>query len=114
MRITERATSFLRNDKLDANTFFNNRAGVVKQGFRRNEFGGTAGGPIRKDRTFFFADYQGIRLAQPLTITNTIPTVAQRNMIVTGNFGALGTPITILLQRPPRAELPPARHLLTV
>ncbi len=87
------AYEFLRNDKLDANTFFNNRAGVKKQSFRRNEFGATAGGPIRKDRTFFFADYQGIRLAQPLTITQTIPTVAQRNMIVTGNFAALGTPI---------------------
>ena len=45
---------FLRNDKLDANTFFNNRQGVRKSAFRRNEFGGTIGGPIQKDRTFFF------------------------------------------------------------
>jgi hypothetical protein len=87
------AYEFLRNDKLDANTFFNNRVGIAKPGFRRNEFGATAGGPIRKDRTFFFADYQGIRLAQPLTITDTIPTLAQRTMLVTGNFGALGAQI---------------------
>jgi hypothetical protein len=87
------AYEFLRNDKMDANTFFNNRAGVAKQGFRRNEFGGTVGGAIRKDKTFFFADYQGIRLAQPLSITETIPTLAQRNMLVTGNFGSLGTQI---------------------
>ncbi len=51
------AYEFLRNDKLDANTFFNNRAGRPKQPFRRNEFGATIGGPIRRDRTFFFADY---------------------------------------------------------
>src|SRR6185437_14973667 len=59
------AYEFLRNDKLDANTFFNNLTGAPKPGFRRNEFGGTVGGPIHKDKTFFFADYQGIRLAEP-------------------------------------------------
>src|SRR5438445_7223257 len=56
------AYEFLRNDKLDANTFFNNRLGVGKPPFRRNEFGATAGGRIRRDKTFFFADYQGIRI----------------------------------------------------
>jgi hypothetical protein len=87
------AYEFLRNSVMDANAFFNNRAGVAKPGFRRNEFGATAGGPIRKDKTFFFADYQGIRLAQPLTIVSTIPTVVQRNMLLTGDFGNLGTQI---------------------
>ena len=42
-----------------------------------------AGGPVRKNKTFFFADYQGIRLRQPRTITSTIPTLAQRSMMVT-------------------------------
>ena len=87
------AYEFLRNDKMDANTFFNNLAGAPKPAFRRNEFGATVGGPIRKDKTFFFADYQGIRLAQPETITSTIPTLAQRNMILTGDFSGLGTTI---------------------
>ena len=87
------AYEFLRNSVMDANTFFNNRSGIAKPGFRRNEYGGTVGGPIRKDKTFFFADYQGIRLAQPQTITSTIPTVAQRNMLVTGDFSGLGTTI---------------------
>ena len=87
------AYEFLRNDKLDANTFFNNRQGVAKPGFRRNEFGATVGGPIRRDKTFFFADYQGIRLRQPQTVTSTIPTLPLRNMVTTGNFSALGTPI---------------------
>lgn len=87
------AYEFLRNNRLDANTFFNNRSGVVKPAFRRNEFGGTLGGPIRKDRTFFFGDYQGIRLRQPRTVISTIPTLAQRQWIATGDFSALGTTI---------------------
>jgi hypothetical protein len=84
---------FIRNDKLDANGFFNNRAGVERPAFRRNEFGGTVGGPIRKDRTFFFADYQGIRVRQPLPTVSTIPTMEHRNMFATGNFTALGAQI---------------------
>jgi hypothetical protein len=87
------AYEFLRNDKLDANTFFNNRSGAPKPAFRRNEFGATTGGPIRRDKTFFFADYQGLRIRQPQTITSTIPTIAQRNMVVTGDFSNLGRAI---------------------
>lgn len=87
------AWEFLRNDKLNANTFFNNRQGVVRPPFRRNEFGATFGGPIVHNKTFFFADYQGIRLAQPQTITTTIPTLALRQMAITGDFSGLGTPI---------------------
>src|SRR5215813_5239838 len=87
------AWEFLRNDKLNANTFFNNRQGVARPPFRRNEFGGTIGGPIIRNKTFFFADYQGIRLTQPQTITTTIPTLAQRQMVITGDFSAFGVPI---------------------
>ncbi len=81
---------FVRNDKFDANGFFNNRAGVERPALRRNEFGGTVGGPIRKDRTFYFADYQGIRVRRPLGAVSTIPTLAQREGFATGNFSALG------------------------
>ena len=84
---------FFRNDKLDANTFFNNRSAIEKPSFRRNEFGGTIGGPIRRDRTFFFGDYQGIRIRQPRSTVSTIPTLAQREMVRTGDFSGLGTPI---------------------
>ena len=52
---------FLRNDAFDANNFFNNRAGRAKPDFKQNQFGGTFGGPIIKDKTFFFGDYQGLR-----------------------------------------------------
>lgn len=81
---------FFRNDKLDANTFFNNRGGVERPAFRRNEFGGTIGGPLRRDRTFIFGDYQGIRLRQPRTVVATIPTLAQRAMVTTGDFSNAG------------------------
>src|SRR2546425_4244383 len=55
---------FLRNDKLDANDFFSNRAHQPRPTLRRNQFGAAAGGPIRKDRTFIFGDYEGIRFAE--------------------------------------------------
>ena len=60
---------FIRNDALDANNFFNNQAGVKKQEIRFNQFGGTLGGPLIKDKLFFFAAYQGDRF-----ITASLPT----------------------------------------
>lgn len=56
---------FMRNDSLDANTFFN--AGRKKPHFRQNQFGGTLGGPIVKNRTFFFGDIQWTRLRRGRT-----------------------------------------------
>ncbi len=55
---------FHRNDAFDANNFFNNRAGRAKPDFKQNQFGGTLGGPVFKDKTFFFGDYQGHRETQ--------------------------------------------------
>jgi hypothetical protein len=84
---------FLRNDKLNANNFFNNLNKVARPGFHRNEFGATVGGPILKNKTFFFGDYQGIRLSTPQASTSTVPTLAQQQMVETGNFSGLGTTI---------------------
>ena len=84
---------FLRNDKLNANNYFNNLNRVARPGFHRNEYGATVGGPIIRNRTFFFGDYQGIRLSTPQASTSTIPTLAQQQMIETGNFSGLGTTI---------------------
>src|SRR5215472_15226984 len=55
---------YLRNDKLNANDFFSNLSGVPRPKYRQNQFGGSVGGPIRKDRTFFFADVEALRIRQ--------------------------------------------------
>ncbi|MBV9770633.1 MAG: carboxypeptidase regulatory-like domain-containing protein, partial [Bryobacterales bacterium] len=52
---------FFRNEDLDANGFFENAEGTGKQILRQNQFGGTFGGPIKKDKLFFFGSYQGTR-----------------------------------------------------
>src|SRR6266542_5367275 len=65
---------FLRNDKLDANTFFANQAGDARPPLHFNQFGGTIGGPIVKDKLFFFGSYQGDRFK---TSTLPSPTVAE-------------------------------------
>ena len=55
---------FLRNDKLNSNDFFSNLSGVPRPEYRQNQFGGSVGGPIRKDKTFFFADVEALRIVQ--------------------------------------------------
>src|SRR6202165_3985683 len=69
---------FLRNDKLDANDFFSNASRLPKAVYRRNQFGAAAGGPIRKDRTFIFGDYKGIRQSQGIAQASTVPSDAAR------------------------------------
>ena len=70
---------FLRNDKLDAANFFENSGGIAKGEYRQNQFGATFGGPIKKDKTFFFADYEGTRIRQAIPSVNTVPTALERS-----------------------------------
>ena len=65
---------FVRNDKFDANTFFNDRNGVKKPKLRLNQFGFTVGGPVIHNKLFFFGDYQGTRIRQQSLKTATVPT----------------------------------------
>src|SRR6266851_416748 len=64
---------FIRNEKLDANDFFLNSAGKPNPPYKRNQFGAAFGGPIRKDRTFFFFDYEGIRQVQGVNVSSKVP-----------------------------------------
>ncbi len=72
------AWEFLRNDKLDAANFFENSGGLSKGEFRQNQFGASIGGPIRRDKLFFFGDYEGTRIRQALPSINTVPTALER------------------------------------
>jgi hypothetical protein len=69
---------FLRNSALDARNFFEDPS-TPKASFKRNQFGGAIGGPIFKNRTFFFADYEGIRQAKGIANVNFVPSPAARN-----------------------------------
>ena len=88
------AYEFLRNKVLDANNFFNNRAGVARQPFVYNQFGATVGGPVvfpklynGRNRTFFFFAYEGVRARRARFYTGTLPTEAMRR----GDFSGLKT-----------------------
>ncbi len=82
------AYEFFRNDHLNANSWTNDFKGNAKSAVRWNNFGGTFGGPIKKNKLFFFADYQGSRLDTPTSVSSTtVFTTAER----AGDFSALLT-----------------------
>ena len=81
---------FLRNNKLDANTFFNNAGGVPRGHYSQNQYGGTIGGPIIKNKTFFFFDMQDFTARKATTILSTVPTPLMK----TGNFSELKPTLT--------------------
>lgn len=87
---------FLRNEKLDARNFFA-RPGAAKPPYKQNQFGGSFGGPIKKERTFFFADYEYTTVRQAQTFNSNLPTMAMRQ----GNFvGVSSTIFDPLTTRP--------------
>jgi outer membrane receptor protein involved in Fe transport len=68
------AYEYLRNTNLDANNFFNNREGIGKQPWHQNQWGADLGGPIKHNKMFFFADYQGYWQQAGETVLRTVPT----------------------------------------
>jgi hypothetical protein len=79
------AFEFLRNRDLNANNWFNNRAGISLPASRQNDFGFSVGGPIQKNKTFFFGDYEGRRNANAASYSMGVPSAAERK----GDFGEL-------------------------
>jgi hypothetical protein len=67
-----------RDESLAANNWFLNRNGIAKAQLRQHQFGGTAGGPLLPNRSFFFGSYEGLRLLQPRTLTTGVPSLQAR------------------------------------
>ena len=69
---------FLRDDSLDSNNYFSKLLGAPKPKRKRNQFGGAIGGPIVRNRTFWFADYEGLRDEEGIPRTRQVPTAAEK------------------------------------
>ncbi len=93
------AYEFFRNDALDSRNFF----AASKPALRYNQFGASLGGAIKKDRTFFFANYEGIRNNRQSTTLASVPSSAERR----GDFSALATAV-----RDPQTGLPYANNII--
>ncbi len=86
---------FFRDSTFDANNFFANRANQPLGDYRRSQFGGVAGGPIRRSRTFFMTSYEGLREDRAAQSTTTVPTLAQRQGDFSQTFAQNGQLIRI-------------------
>jgi len=87
---------FLRNDKLDANSWSNNRAGLPRVLFQRNQFGAAVGGPVWKSkRLFFHGAYEGLRQGSPSNNISTVPTALERQGDFSQTFNQNGSPSPI-------------------
>ena len=87
-RFAGTAYEYIRNNALDARNFFDDPQRPIPP-YRQNQFGGSLGGPLRRDRTFFFVNYEGLRIQQSLTNTTLLPSAALRQ----GDFSGLN-PLT--------------------
>ena len=96
---------FFRNEHLNARNFFQ-RANPVKPQYRRNQYGGMLGGPLAKDRTFFFVDYQGQRQSIGRTVTSTVPTLAERQGVFRQNIYDPATTVGNTRQQFPNNTIP--------
>ena len=86
---------FLRDAKLNANDWFANRAGRAIPAFHRDQFGGVIGGPVIRNKTFFFGGYERTMQESPTTANVTLPTELQRSGDFSQTFNASGQLMTI-------------------
>src|ERR1700722_11597190 len=94
------AFEYLRNNVLDANNWFANQSGLQRPELRQNDFGGVLGGPIIKDKLFFFGSYEGVRVRQPQVANTYVPDLASRQ-----NAPAAVQPLLNAFPKPNGAEL---------
>ena len=91
---------FLRNNALDARNFFN-QVGTPQNPFHNNQFGGAIGGPIHRDKTFFFVDYEAMREKGAESSTACVPTAQDIATATAANGGTVNPVISALLARNP-------------
>ena len=94
---------FGQRSGLDANDFFNNASGIARPDHVRDQYGFSLGGPIRKEKTFFFVDLEFTRQHDPVNMNGTVPTDAQRNGIFTNTLTAdpnTGNPVQQAIYNP--------------
>src|SRR6185436_13974143 len=82
---------YFRNDSFDSNDFFSKRAGAAKPANDQNQYGGNIGGPVIKNRAFFFTDFEGTRINRGVIRLTRVPTADERNGIFTS---AVRDPLT--------------------
>ena len=98
------AYEYLRNRVLNANDFFNNRSGIPRNAFTQNQYGIAAGGPIVKDKLFFFTSWENFALRNGKPTLTTVPTTAMRNGDFTG-LPPIYNPYTTCLQNCPNGPV---------
>jgi hypothetical protein len=96
---------FFRNEHLNATNYFQ-ASNAVKPEYRRNQYGGMLGGPLVKDRTFFFVDYQGQRQSIGRTVTSNVPTLAERSGVFRQNIYNPATTVGNTRQQYPNNTIP--------
>jgi hypothetical protein len=97
---------FVRNSEFDSRSFID-PVGSGEPSFRRNQFGATIGGPIVKDKTFFFFNYEGFRQAQGVSIQSTVLSPNARKGLVTCTQPATGAQMKTCLTAAGGAQAPP-------
>ncbi len=96
---------FFRNEHLNARNYFQ-ASNPVKPDYHRNQYGGMVGGPIAKDRTFFFVDYQGQRQSIGRTVISNVPTLAERSGVFRQNIYDPATTVGNIRQQFPNNTIP--------